>query len=270
MKVKTALISVSDKEGIVEFAKALKKEGVKIVSSGGTYKKLKSEGVKCVEVSEFTGFPEMLNGRVKTLHPKIHAGILARRTPEHLQQLEKNNFIFNARYLNAFANSVESARYFNANLRFERALDERFSLFITETFEKDKFAGIYQRLITDVGGKYAITKTEKTKWSAELGYRYMQEERLDGTKISQNYGRAYSEIDRQWNVNFSTKYWLEYLPNFTNSTDYQFNTELSLSVLLTNIFSLKSGFLLRYDNLPAPGIFHKTDTLLTTALVAKF
>ncbi|HAZ11210.1 MAG: hypothetical protein A2X86_08440 [Bdellovibrionales bacterium GWA2_49_15] len=183
---------------------------------------------------------------------------------------EKNNFIFNARYLNAFANSVESARYFNANLRFERALDERFSLFITETFEKDKFAGIYQRLITDVGGKYAITKTEKTKWSAELGYRYMQEERLDGTKISQNYGRAYSEIDRQWNVNFSTKYWLEYLPNFTNSTDYQFNTELSLSVLLTNIFSLKSGFLLRYDNLPAPGIFHKTDTLLTTALVAKF
>lgn len=85
-----ALISVSDKTGIVEFAKRLEKQGVEIVSTGGTYKKLKEEGVAVMEISELTGFPECLDGRVKTLHPIVHAGILARREkPEHRKQLEE-------------------------------------------------------------------------------------------------------------------------------------------------------------------------------------
>ncbi len=87
-----ALISVSDKTGIVEFAKRLEKQGVEIISTGGTYKKLKDEGVKVMEISELTGFPECLDGRVKTLHPIVHAGILARRDkPEHVKQLEDLN-----------------------------------------------------------------------------------------------------------------------------------------------------------------------------------
>lgn len=87
-----ALISVSDKTGIVEFAKRLEKQGIEIVSTGGTYKKLKEEGVKVMEISELTGFPECLDGRVKTLHPIVHAGILARREkPEHKKQLEELN-----------------------------------------------------------------------------------------------------------------------------------------------------------------------------------
>ncbi len=87
-----ALISVSDKTGIVDFAKRLEKQGVEIISTGGTYKKLKEEGVKVKEISELTGFPECLDGRVKTLHPKVHAGILARRDkPEHMQQLQDLN-----------------------------------------------------------------------------------------------------------------------------------------------------------------------------------
>ena len=85
-----ALISVSDKTGIVEFAKELEVIGVEIISTGGTYKKLKEEGVKAIEISELTGFPECLDGRVKTLHPKVHAGILAMRSnPEHMKQLEE-------------------------------------------------------------------------------------------------------------------------------------------------------------------------------------
>ena len=79
MTIKQALISVSDKTGIAEFAKALSQCGVTILSTGGTAKKLKNAGVDVVEVSQYTGFPEMLDGRVKTLHPKIHAGILAQR-----------------------------------------------------------------------------------------------------------------------------------------------------------------------------------------------
>jgi phosphoribosylaminoimidazolecarboxamide formyltransferase/IMP cyclohydrolase len=78
-KIKKAIISVSDKTGIVDFAKGLSSAGVEIVSTGGTYKLLKENGIEVTEVSELTGFPEMLDGRVKTLHPKVHAGILARR-----------------------------------------------------------------------------------------------------------------------------------------------------------------------------------------------
>ena len=79
MTIKRALISVSDKTGIVEFAQELAALGVEILSTGGTYKLLKDNNVTVVEVSEHTGFPEMMDGRVKTLHPKIHGGILARR-----------------------------------------------------------------------------------------------------------------------------------------------------------------------------------------------
>lgn len=77
--IKRALISVSDKDGIVEFAQTLHQQGVEILSTGGTYKLLIENQVPAIEVSDHTGFPEMMDGRVKTLHPKIHGGILARR-----------------------------------------------------------------------------------------------------------------------------------------------------------------------------------------------
>ena len=70
--IRRALISVSDKTGVVEFAKALKELGVEIISTGGTAKLLSENGVNVIPVSEITGFPEILDGRVKTLHPKIH------------------------------------------------------------------------------------------------------------------------------------------------------------------------------------------------------
>lgn len=77
--IKRALLSVSDKTGIVEFARALAEQDVEILSTGGTCKLLAEHGIKVTEVSDYTGFPEMMDGRVKTLHPKIHGGILARR-----------------------------------------------------------------------------------------------------------------------------------------------------------------------------------------------
>src|SRR4051812_17948740 len=87
--VRTALISVSDKTGLVEFARGLVELGVKLLSTGGTASELKRHGVAVTEVSEHTGFPEILDGRVKTLHPKIHGGILARRdVPAHTQALQ--------------------------------------------------------------------------------------------------------------------------------------------------------------------------------------
>ena len=79
VQTKRALISVSDKAGIVEFARALASMGVELLSTGGTWRLLKDNGLEVTEVSEYTGFPEMMDGRVKTLHPKVHGGILARR-----------------------------------------------------------------------------------------------------------------------------------------------------------------------------------------------
>jgi phosphoribosylaminoimidazolecarboxamide formyltransferase/IMP cyclohydrolase len=81
--ISTALISVSDKTNIIEFAKNLNKLGIKILSTGGTAETLKRSGLKVTEVSEHTGFPEILDGRVKTLHPKIHGGILAKRDDDN-------------------------------------------------------------------------------------------------------------------------------------------------------------------------------------------
>ena len=89
-KVRRALISVSDKKGVAEFAKALSDMGVEIISTGGTAKALSDAEVKVIGISDVTGFPEMMEGRVKTLHPKVHGGLLADRTkPEHMKQAEE-------------------------------------------------------------------------------------------------------------------------------------------------------------------------------------
>jgi phosphoribosylaminoimidazolecarboxamide formyltransferase/IMP cyclohydrolase len=92
-KIKKALISVSDKKDLKDLLKVLVKYKIKLISSGGTYREIKKLKFKCLEVSEYTGSPEILNGRVKTLHPKIHAGILSKRNNKsHIKDLKDNNF----------------------------------------------------------------------------------------------------------------------------------------------------------------------------------
>ena len=93
LKIKNALVSVSDKENIISLLKIFKKYNIKIISSGGTYKTVKKLGYSCTELSKYTGFKEMLDGRVKTLHPKIHAGILHdRQNKNHKYQMSKQKF----------------------------------------------------------------------------------------------------------------------------------------------------------------------------------
>lgn len=91
IKVKRALVSVSEKKGLIPFAKGLVTLGIEILSTGGTARYLQEAGIKVREVSDYTGFPEMLDGRVKTLNPKIHGGLLAvRENPEHMEQVSKH------------------------------------------------------------------------------------------------------------------------------------------------------------------------------------
>src|SRR4030067_3722864 len=88
--IKTALISVSDKSGLAEFARGLAGFRVTLLSTGGTARLLKDSGIPVTQVSDHTGFPEMLDGRVKTLHPKIHGGLLARRDlPGHMAAIKQ-------------------------------------------------------------------------------------------------------------------------------------------------------------------------------------
>ena len=90
-----ALISVSDKTGVVDFARALQQLGWEIIATGGTMKLLREEGLKVINISDVTGFPEICDGRVKTLHPKVHGGLLARRDVQsHIDALKENGIEF--------------------------------------------------------------------------------------------------------------------------------------------------------------------------------
>ncbi len=92
LKIKRALISVTDKSKLIDFARFLADHDVELISTGGTKKKLEQAGLKVMSVSEITKFPEILNGRVKTLHPHIHAGILADKdNPDHMETLKRLN-----------------------------------------------------------------------------------------------------------------------------------------------------------------------------------
>ena len=100
-KIKTALISLSNKSNLKTLLLELKKNNIKVISSGGTFKKIKKLKFACEEVSDFTGFDEILDGRVKTLHPKIHAGILNKRNNRsHLKDIKKNNSNLSDNFVN--------------------------------------------------------------------------------------------------------------------------------------------------------------------------
>src|ERR1700760_561155 len=93
MKIARALISVSDKAGIAHFARALEKQGVDIISTGGTAELLRKNKIPVRDISNFTGFPEVLEGRVKTLHPRVHGGLLYKReNPQHVAQAKECGF----------------------------------------------------------------------------------------------------------------------------------------------------------------------------------
>jgi phosphoribosylaminoimidazolecarboxamide formyltransferase/IMP cyclohydrolase len=93
-KIERAIISVTDKTGVVDFARSLSRFEVKILSTGGTARSLREGGVAVTEISEYTGFPEMLDGRVKTLHPKVHGGLLGLRdNPEHVKMMKSHGIL---------------------------------------------------------------------------------------------------------------------------------------------------------------------------------
>jgi putative salt-induced outer membrane protein len=184
----------------------------------------------------------------------------------------RNELRFDARYLSSIASSVETARNWGLGLRYGRDTSERLTFFLAETIDGNVFSGYLQRYNTDVGLKYKLLTAADggLDWFAEAGYRLVLENPTSGTKPTTHAARLYTEAIKSLSESVSAKFWVEYIPNFSTPADWLLNTELSASVLLSQVFSLKLGYLVKYDAQLNTGVTKNVDTTFTTALVAKF
>lgn len=185
-------------------------------------------------------------------------------------KFEKNIIENKASYLLQKDSGDKKAENWLISLRYEREITEKISGFVMQTVDSDKFASIYRRYSTDIGGKYFFVKEDAQTLFAELGYRYSYEDYLSPKENDDvHFGRLYVEGNKKWTQTLSTKAWVEFLPNFTESDDYRLNAEPSASVMLSEIFSLKLAYLMKYRGNPPAGV-EDLDTVYTTAIVAKF
>lgn len=182
---------------------------------------------------------------------------------------ERNIYTGFGRYLKTLSNGTESARNWEAGLRYERELSEHFGVFVGQKAESDIYNGYIQRDSSDAGVKYSLIKSDEMNWFFEAGYRYQKTQSTAGVTSHDSLGRLYMEYNQAIDKTLSFKYWAEYLPNFTETDAYLGNTEASLNIMLNSIFSLKLAYLLQYQNVPAAGGKYTTTTT-TMNLVAKF
>ncbi len=184
----------------------------------------------------------------------------------------KNKVTWTGRYLRATSSGVESSRNWDTALRLERSFPPSpLSAFVSYGLESDFYAGYVQRNNADVGLKYDLTRTTPTVWIVEAGYRNTQtmSRNVQGTQ-STDLLRLYSEINQALGKSASMKFWVEYLPKLDDFKSYRINAEPSLVSQLSGIFSLKTGYLVKYQSALVPPSTKRTDSFFTTALVAKF
>lgn len=183
--------------------------------------------------------------------------------------LDKNNFELGGRITKGQSAGVDNASNWDLTARYGRSFSDRFGVFYATKYENDRFAGIHYRFNNDLGSSFVITKTKKTNAKAEAGYRYRIEKSVIGDELNQSQGRVYAEVERKNTETFSTKLWVEYLPNFTEGSDWQVNTEASMSFAMYSNLKIKMGYLYKYDNLPVVGLT-TFDSQYTTTLIATF
>lgn len=182
---------------------------------------------------------------------------------------DRDSYILKARYLQSSSGGVENALQWGASLRYERVLDGGYSGFIGQLLESNLYQGILQRYASDLGGQVRIFQENQFRWLAEAGYRWMRENAPGGFK-ERSLGRLFSEVEKAWSTSATLKFNLEYLPNFSRSSAYQLNSTASITSMLNDVFSLKTGFDFRYNNEPPVSARSKLDRVFTTALVASW
>jgi putative salt-induced outer membrane protein len=184
----------------------------------------------------------------------------------------RNKLAWTGRYLRATSNGVESSRNWDTALRLERNFEpSKLTAFISYGLESDFYAGYVQRNNADLGLKYDLTRTVPTVWFVEAGYRNTQtmSRNVQGTQSS-DLLRLYTELTQALGKSASMKLWVEYLAKLDDFKSYRVNTEPSLVSQLNGIFSLKTGYLVKYQADLVPPTLKHTDSFFTTALVAKF
>ncbi len=177
---------------------------------------------------------------------------------------------FGGHYTLGSSDNEISTRNWDLNVRFEKILNERYSIFIGEILEGDKFTGIYTRYNTDLGMIYHIIKKKNIIWFLEAGYRFTREKVISTKTRSESKARLYSEVSKRFKPGLWGKFWLEYIPNLTDSDDWLLNFEGSLSVAMSTNFALKLAYVGNYDDRPAVTGDKKFDYLYTFGLLAKF
>lgn len=169
------------------------------------------------------------------------------------------------------ANDELSARNWDFSNKYEYKLSEKIGLTTAQVTEGDRFQGIKARYNFDAGVRYHFTKREKRSFYLDLGYRYTIEDRyLPEENQYEHKARAYTQYENKASKTVSYKFWLEYIPNFTISTDYLLTGEASLTSILNSTFSLQVAYKGIYDDLPAVEGNKNYDYQTTTSLVAKF
>lgn len=184
--------------------------------------------------------------------------------------LDSNIYTGTARYLSSKTSGTETARNWDAGLRYERTLSETWGAFVAYLIEADSYSGFVQRNSTDLGGKYILIKNDSLAWIAEAGLRNSDTYTTFGEHVYTNYGRLYTDYKHKLNESVSFGLWAEYLPNFKDSDAYLANGEASVTSILSQVFSLKVAYLGKYQNIPALSSAKRLDTVFTTSLVAKF
>ena len=174
------------------------------------------------------------------------------------------------RYLQHNANGIQTANTWGVGARYERRIIRRLGGFVAQFLEADRFAGIRQRYATDVGLRKTLWRNDSNAVATELGYRYQFENRIAPPRNYSHIIRIFAEGMAKFSPTVLGIVSVEGLPNVKNSEDWMLNTTLAIQAKVSETFSLKTSYLLRYDHLPAaPGI-STMDRSLTTSLVAKF
>lgn len=183
---------------------------------------------------------------------------------------DQNTLVARGRYLATETGSSTTARAWEANGRYERALSTYWSAYTSYGAESDFFAGYVQRDNFDLGGKYFIVKRANRELITEAGYRYTHTYAIPSQDKYENFGRLFAQWSQKISANADVKFWAEYLPNFTNSDAYLINAEQSVSVSISRIFSVKMSYLMKYQGVVPPGFAEHLDTTYSTALVASW
>jgi len=175
---------------------------------------------------------------------------------------------FGGHYTSGTAEGVNTVENWDINVRLERVLSNRFSIYISEVYEGNRFAGVRYRSKSDLGGIYKIIMGEKANLDGEASFQYMYEKDIPDKIISNILGRLYGIYNYKFSENASFRLWAEYLPNFTETKDYFANTEASVTSNINTNFALKFAYLYKYRGSPPPDKI-KWDQTTTMSIIAK-